>query len=111
MSIIVKGMEMPTSCFVCDFANFLSTGEPYCKRFMRPCSLNGERPNWCPIGEIQTPHGRLVDADAFREGLREGFTDEAFCLSMLGKHEDVKRVVKVVLSVLGEQPTIIEEEE
>jgi hypothetical protein len=24
------------------------------------------RPNWCPLVEVKTPHGRLIDADEFK---------------------------------------------
>lgn len=52
MSVLIKGMEMPTSCDDC----FLPLR--YCPYAMKP---NGE----CPLVPVP-PHGRLIDADALR---------------------------------------------
>jgi hypothetical protein len=30
-----------------------------------------QRPNWCPLVEIPTPHGRLIDADKFERDFNE----------------------------------------
>jgi len=60
--ILIRGMEMPKSCADC----FLE--DPYDGYNCRiiPKSANwglGERPSWCPLVEVPTPHGRLIDAD------------------------------------------------
>ena len=55
--VIIKGMEMPKSCFGCDLARFLSDGDPYCVRTMRPCSLNGDRLKDCPLEPLPEPPG------------------------------------------------------
>ena len=64
MSVYIPGMEMPQRCRDCCFAGFVFT-----------CHLTGKthndvlrtRPDWCPLVEIKTPHGRLTDADALHE--------------------------------------------
>lgn len=60
MSILIKGMEMPTSCAEC---------------FNRDCELWREvkrpayqRHIYCPLVPIP-PHGRLVDADVLKREL------------------------------------------
>jgi len=72
MSIIVKSMEMPTSCDKCRFCvNGFTDDAP-----MYECAVQsyenvsvlvesggkpfGFRPDWCPLIEIPTPHGRLI---------------------------------------------------
>ena len=61
MSVLIKGMEMPKSCDKCKLmtANYGCAfvgavgGESYRKRA------------WdCPLVEVPTPHGRLIDADS-----------------------------------------------
>lgn len=60
MSVLIKGMDMPKSCFHCYFCNF---GQ---------CKLNPNITvikNWldktlykkCPLVGVPTPHGRLID--------------------------------------------------
>ena len=55
MSVIVRGMKMPKDCFECMVDCPVGT-----QRFI----VTG-RPRGCPLIEIPTPHGRLIDADKF----------------------------------------------
>ena len=61
MSILIRGMEMPTSCHVC-VAGF--GGLCYLGQSLDECECpdNG-RPDWCPLVEIPQ-HGRLIDIEA-----------------------------------------------
>ena len=63
MSILIKGMEMPQNCDKC---RFQSAFKLYCDAM--PYNFCGntddiERPDWCPLIEVHTPHGRLGDLD------------------------------------------------
>ena len=53
MSVLIKGMEMPERCAMC----FLRVGDCKQRIYME------QRPKACPLTEIPTPHGRLIDAD------------------------------------------------
>lgn len=61
MSILIRGMEMPNVCAYC----FLDAGE---------CDLHAEVNIWrerhpdCPLVEIPTPHGRLIDIRSVEDG-------------------------------------------
>lgn len=57
MSILIKGMEMPTSCRVCMFSRTDIRNVDWCVLTEKdlPCD--------CPLVPIP-PHGRLIDADA-----------------------------------------------
>lgn len=65
MSVLIKGIEMPTKCEECEWSTTDRHG-------FFGCRLTGnivirkreqDRPNWCPL--IPVPkHGRLIDADA-----------------------------------------------
>lgn len=61
MSVLIKGMEMPTCCADCDFHNPFSE-TPYCRRLLQVISLEGRLEN-CPLVEVPTPHGRMIDVD------------------------------------------------
>lgn len=68
MSILIKGMEMPENCDKC---RFQSTLRLYCDAM--PYNFCGntddiERPDWCPLVEIPTPHGRLIDIRSVEDG-------------------------------------------
>ena len=68
MSILIKGMEMPKCCSKCDL-RVIAIGLDF------QCAISGEtvddyyssRHPKCPLVEIPTPHGRLIDADALME--------------------------------------------
>ena len=99
MSVLIKGIEIPKNCFECMFRM------SYWKRALTPsgeiftygCMLNGKEINIlekrckdCPIVEVPTPHGRLIDAEKLK------------CpLSWQGE---------IVRATVREAPTIIEAE-
>ena len=106
MSILIKGMEMPTSCSDCLYEYETLKGETKC------AICNGSIPNdesfskripSCPIVEVP-PHGRLIDADAFLETLNPiKFED-----SLL--YATVDKIKTVTIKRIKDAPTIIEEE-
>jgi len=60
MGVFIKGMEMPQNCDKCRFQSALRL---YCDAM--PYNFCGntddiERPDWCPLVEIPTPHGRMI---------------------------------------------------
>lgn len=69
MSIMIKGMKMPKNCATCRFCvpeadpengeMCMATG-----RLVPPCST--ERRDDCPLVEVPSPHGPLVDADELK---------------------------------------------
>lgn len=65
MGVYIKGMEMPRNCDECDDMLLLSTIICKCSEF----GLN-ERPPGCPLTEVPEPHGRLIDADACIDYIR-----------------------------------------
>lgn len=62
MSILIKGMKMPEHCGYCRFAY---DGICHALQVMRydKETKDGKLID-CPLTEIQTPHGRLIDRDA-----------------------------------------------
>ena len=73
MSVLVKGMEMPKDCRECPLqAYYGSSGNTLCfpaNKYLaekyNPIGFEG-RANWCPLGEVKTPHGDLIDSSEIR---------------------------------------------
>lgn len=92
MSVLIKGMKMPKSCSCCDL-RYIAIGYDY------QCPKTGEtvdgyddnRHHSCPLVEVPTPHGRLIDADEYGANYIINFD-------------------KSPLKVLESTPTIIEAE-
>lgn len=73
MSILIKGMDMPTGCYTCPII-YSEDGV-----FDFECPFNSYllwhdtedviryRPDSCPLVEVPTPHGRLIDADYLKK--------------------------------------------
>ena len=63
--ILIKGRKMPNRCFECIFLTTVPNF--FCLAGKRDlCAEHGiniSRPDWCPLVEVPTPHGRLVDLD------------------------------------------------
>lgn len=62
MSVMIKGMEMPKNCMECDL-HFTARGlDEECIFFNDTVEDCTERRLYrCPLVEIPTPHGRLID--------------------------------------------------
>ena len=70
MSVLIKNMEMPTSCDDCEFCK-RAIGYDWCcipmgKGRSKPLDEPVIKPDWCPLVPVP-PHGRLIDADALME--------------------------------------------
>lgn len=107
MSILVKGMEMPTSCRACHLKMNCDDCEGWecvCVSLHQQIGYLGDlltdkRRDDCPLVEIP-PHGRLIDADAFKKSL-----------STLLRFPSNLVNGQWIVNTIREQPTIIEAEE
>lgn len=74
MSVIIKGMEIPDDCHACNFRDdtWCIAAQRYLQEYTVNC-LKGIycRETDCPFGEVPTPHGRLIDADALVTTIKE----------------------------------------
>ena len=69
MSVLIRGMEIPDNCTRCDYIGLnTAVGCPV-------MTGTDGRATDCPLIEIKTPHGRLIDAD---ELMNESRKDEAY---------------------------------
>lgn len=82
MSILIKGMEMPKSCFYCPFREKVNPDDYVCmalnKEFEETFSLIAvKRHKDCPLVPVP-PHGRLADLDKIENEIAllspEGYT-------------------------------------
>ena len=99
MSLIIKGSIMPLMCeecpcYDCDDYSCKATG-----RGVIEYRYDG-RPDNCPLVEIPTPHGRLIDADELYEPMERDLYAGIGC--------DPTSIAAITIS---EAPTIIEAEE
>ena len=66
MSVCVKGMYLPPSCYFCPMTNdglyICKANNPH-KLLEEDCEER--RPDWCPLIEVPEPHGELIDMDDF----------------------------------------------
>ena len=97
MSILIK-REMPKGCWACPFA----VGKHYECLFTRKSYNWGltTRPSDCPLIEVPTPHGRLIDADKLMTEVMDSDLDHL-------QRDDWREVIQIV----QDAPTIIDAEE
>ena len=69
MSILIKDMKMPTSCYDCNCFIRDSDGSDYCCLLMLDIEDNDKRDDDCPLVPVPE-HGRLIDADALIADLK-----------------------------------------
>ena len=91
MSILIKGMEMPKSNTM--FTVTIRVRQDGTAEFI---STSGKTVKSFPMIEVPTPHGRLIDADKFKEEIESVYEDALW--------------LKTYFEFLDESPTIIEAE-
>lgn len=115
MSVMIKGMDMPESCFGCAFCSPLVIPDEiyFCDCSVVPDGLDiteaveeDYRHSDCPLVEIPTPHGRLFDADELKKALDERFDE------MRNMYPSIRFGPRWMLasSVIVHSPTVIEAE-
>ena len=75
MSVIIKGMKMPKSCKDCpcrEYPKFSFESNWCCLNQKTISDVRVISPN-CPLIEIPTPHGRLIDADEIEKCVHEWY--------------------------------------
>lgn len=112
MSILIKGMEMPKNCAECrlwDTCEYINDFDDWVSILDAVEDGNLVRDKNCPLSEVYTPHGRLIDADALwdrmykysdNEGAKMPFGDNDFMI-----HKDS------ACELIEDAQTIIEAEE
>lgn len=100
MSVLVEGMTMPTRCEDCPVCHYMERGTITvcgCKATMmiRPIDCNS-KPYWCPLVEVPTPHGRLIDADDVFHVLTSYYHH-----STDFQHEALKEALARVSTIIG----------
>ncbi len=111
MSLILKGIDLPKSCGECEF-NYNLEGGSYewweCVILHDDINQFDTRRTDCPLIEIPTPHGRLIDADAletvFKDMAKCEWNQKAFPISWAYAFEDT-------IDEIDNAPTILEAEE
>lgn len=76
MSVLIKNMEMPNKCWDCELfdelaIHFTGITAPNtdigwcrgCKKEILDIDYKEHKPIWCPLVEIPTPHGDLIDRE------------------------------------------------
>ena len=97
MSVLIKGMEMPTTCCNCKFREPFMVFA-YChlaEMDMEYEESDNCRHPKCPLIEIPTPHGRLVDLDKMVDEYWDGSS---------------MRIGKIDIKDIEEYDTVIEAE-
>ena len=110
MSLLINGMDMPKCCMECicleAFDDEIYGRQHFCELLgIDALAKEHSRHNKCPLSEIPTPHGRLIDADRLYETIEqiEGF-------GTIDNENDVVLSAVEVLTAIDEAPTIIEAE-
>lgn len=61
MSVLIKGMEMPENCMDCKIKQYDEYEDDCICPFSGVVCLSIGRQDACPLVEVPTPHGRLVE--------------------------------------------------
>jgi hypothetical protein len=106
MSILIKGMEMPQRCKECDLH---IDGACYAKGYRDYRSImDMSKPADCPLIEVPTPHGELVD----RDGLMDTYADRLTAVAERYSPDSSEcGILSGAMKLLAIMPTLIEAED
>lgn len=109
MSILIKGMDMPKNCKECDFCNEINFEgylwfDYYCSVKDKSFDWDDDdnKPDWCPLVEIPTPHGRLIDADKLNIYDVSPASIEGYGFCVMGVTEEDIELADTVIEAEGE---------
>ena len=110
MSIIIKGMDMPKSCADCSV-----TCKVGYEDYIATLSMS-ERPDFCPLIEIPTPHGRLIAEGSILDQLQKIEDITALSHIDLGEEpyddaDEIMLPISTIRKILDRCITILEAEE
>lgn len=105
MKLYVKSIDAPLDCITCIYQEYDEDGFSRCRIDGAYAELN-ERRKDCPLSEIPTPHGRLIDADAHIQSLKENQCGER-CRK---NHDCVNCGIGMYIRIVENEPTVIEAE-
>ena len=105
MSILIKGMKMPERCEGClMYRHNAEYDYAYCCiSSVNVLGHGNARLNNCPLVEVPTPHGRLVDCETLKDDLAVLLERNANLID--------DWLAYTLDDVIDETPTIIEAEE
>ena len=128
MSVLIKGMEMPKNCSECrllqgDSWDGLCHGaskwlddDDFFSWYQYPeGDIDDSKPVNCPLIEVPTPHGRLIDADAVKKPIAATYYSQDE--KDKAPRDDIPWMngcntkVKEVCWMIDDAPTVIEAEE
>ena len=117
MSILIKGMKLPKDCRDCPMETFyVNCGDTRCRATNKLLAEEynvipfSGRPDWCPLVEVPTPHGRLIDADALKNYIENDGHTEAFAMAHIGREGKFFLMGNITADIDGQQ-TVIKAEE
>lgn len=113
MSILIKGMEMPTTCGNCPVHKlWAEDDEAQCMIKRELWTKYSKRNPDCPLIEIPDGHGRLIDADALMKEFEKAENTMAehgqeYSFSFMSSSQEISTEWYVVEEMVDNSPTII----
>lgn len=108
MGLYIKGAKMPKNCWVCPCYN-----KEYLICQVTESCCEYEKPDNCPLVELPSKHGRLVDCDKLVEKEEKKYLEQGKELPPTGVERLVLGLVHVaVMDVISEDnaPTVLKAE-
>ena len=111
MSLIIKGMKLPRSCSTCRFSYF-TVG------IRKRCEISGDeinplincRETNCPLVEVPTPHGRLIDVTTLKNKIESDYCNKCTDVEECGVCVCQNCGIGTLFDDIDFTPTIVEAE-
>ena len=111
MSVLIRGMDMPSECRECPLCQYyMAVGETRCRRTGEVLASGfgtikfSGRSEHCQLAELPEKHGRLIDADKLFDAMK--YSNWKILFSFDGTFLDISKFSEIIRNI----PTVIEAE-
>lgn len=97
MRVIIKDMDMPKKCQDCPCCVEVSIrdNDYFCSVLGDDIdNMKARRLDTCPLVEIATPHGRLIDADMLLESFRKALEKDNYWVNFFALVENAPTIIE-----------------
>ena len=112
--VAIKNIDLPKSCYECpcfyETEGAFFDGCQVMQSDFVGVDFERGRPDWCPLVDIPTPHGRLIDADQMLADESEAFMSAQLKLTDEWTKLTNEVIHKKLQMLLADTPTVIEAE-
>lgn len=102
--VLIKGMKIPDCCFRCPFKNYYGMWVRciFTRQNVEPEIRRKTKASSCPLIEVPTPHGRLIEEEPIIKYITDGLNSGKFGYDAIEVLTEIKYAPTIIPAEEGE---------